>query len=83
MPNARLDPSQFRAARALLGWSIADLSAASGVSIRAIKYVEDETSPKQPRSDTLSKLSSALETAGIEFIGTPDDGPGVRLCRRP
>ena len=28
---------------------------------------------------TLLDVKAALETAGIEFIGTPDDSPGIRL----
>jgi hypothetical protein len=31
---------------------------------------------------TLDALKGALEEAGVEFIGSPDDGPGVRLRRR-
>jgi hypothetical protein len=28
---------------------------------------------------TLMAIKAALEVAGVEFIGTPDDCPGVRL----
>lgn len=28
---------------------------------------------------TLAKIQTVLEAAGIEFIGTPDDGPGIRI----
>lgn len=28
---------------------------------------------------TLIAIKEALEAAGVEFIGTPDDRPGVRL----
>jgi len=31
---------------------------------------------------TLIAIREALEEAGVEFIGTPDDRPGVRLNRR-
>ena len=31
------------------------------------------------RVATLSEVQKALETAGIEFIGTPEDGPGIRV----
>jgi hypothetical protein len=31
---------------------------------------------------TLQAIQEAFEAAGIEFIGAPDDGPGVRLRRR-
>jgi hypothetical protein len=30
----------------------------------------------------LLDVKAALETAGIEFIGTPDDSPGIRLRPR-
>jgi hypothetical protein len=35
------------------------------------------------RSSTLLEVQKALEAAGIEFIGTPDDGPGIRIRRVP
>jgi hypothetical protein len=28
---------------------------------------------------TLKSIKEALEAAGVEFVGTPDDRPGVRL----
>jgi hypothetical protein len=28
---------------------------------------------------TLSAIQAALEAAGIEFVGSPNDSPGVRL----
>jgi hypothetical protein len=31
----------------------------------------------------LNAIKSALEGAGIEFIGTPDDRPGIRIGRPP
>ena len=81
MTSARVIPAQVRAARALLGWTIAQLSEASGVSTRTLKYFEDENSDKAPRETTLEKIVAALNEVGIEFIGTPDDGPGIRLHR--
>lgn len=27
-------------------------------------------------------LKATLEAAGVEFIGTPDDGPGIRIHRK-
>jgi len=29
---------------------------------------------------TLQAIKIALESAGVEFVGTPDDRPGVRLA---
>ena len=31
------------------------------------------------QAKTLEAIQKAFEEAGIEFIGTPEDGPGVRL----
>ncbi len=31
------------------------------------------------RGETLKALQDAFEAAGVEFIGTPEQGPGVRL----
>jgi hypothetical protein len=31
---------------------------------------------------TLMAIKEALENAGVEFIGTPEDHPGVRLLTR-
>jgi hypothetical protein len=31
---------------------------------------------------TLMAIKEALETAGVEFIGTPEKDPGVRLLTR-
>ena len=81
MSDAIVIPSQIRAARAYLGWSTPQLSVASGVSVRTIKYYEH--SEHIVKVETLSKLSGALQAAGIEFIGTPDDNPGIRWRGRP
>jgi len=35
------------------------------------------------RTVTLMDVRAAFEAAGIEFVGTPDDGPGIRLRARP
>ncbi len=31
------------------------------------------------RSSTLMDIQRTLEAGGIEFIGSPDDGPGIRI----
>ena len=70
---------QLRAARVALRWSIKDLSTLSNVSVRTIKMVEAQDGSPQCRLNTLEKLVATFEAAGVEFIGTPDDGPGVRF----
>ena len=73
--------AQIRAARALLGWTAADLADQSGVTRFTIQRLEQSNGLPPSRSQTLDEIQRALEAAGVEFIGTPDDGPGVRLVK--
>ena len=73
---------QIRAARAALNWSIERLALNSGVSVRTIIRYEDQDGPPASRSGNLERLVTTLERAGIEFVGTPDDAPGIRLHAR-
>lgn len=72
---------QIRSARAALGWSASDLADRSGVSLRTLMRFEQFDNVPPSRSSTLLDVQNALEVAGIEFIGTPDDAPGIRLRR--
>jgi transcriptional regulator with XRE-family HTH domain len=71
--------SQLRAARALLKITAIDLASISGVGISTIKRFELSDGVPSGNFKTIDSLKKALEKAGIEFIGTPDDRPGVRL----
>ncbi len=74
---------QIRAAKALLRWSGEDLATQAGVSLSTIRRVEAVSGVPEGQSlKTLLAITNALEAAGIEFIGTPDDSPGVRLRSR-
>lgn len=75
--------SQIRAARAALGWTAVQLAAAAGVASKTILRLESEPGVPQTTTGTLSKIQFALEAAGIEFIGSPEDGPGIRLRPAP
>jgi len=70
---------QMRAARALLKWSASDLSRESGVGTATIQRMEVMEGVPSGNVRTLSAIQAALEDAGIEFIGSPADAPGVRL----
>ena len=74
--------AQIRAARAALNWSIERLASNSGVSVRTINRYEDQDGLPPSRSGNLERLVTTLERAGIEFVGTPDDAPGIRLHAR-
>ena len=69
---------QIRSARATLRWSVQQLAEKAGVSIQTIKRFEAAEGVPRSRTQTLLEIKAALETAGIEFIGTPEDGPGIR-----
>jgi DNA-binding transcriptional regulator YiaG len=69
---------QIRSARAALGWSAQALAERSGVSLRTLMRLEQVHGIPRGRTSTLAEIQKTLEAAGIEFIGTPDDGPGIR-----
>jgi hypothetical protein len=70
---------QIRAARALLKWSAADLSQKSQVGTATIQRMEVMEGVPSGNVRTLSAIQVALEKAGVEFVGSPADAPGVRL----
>ena len=74
-----ISSDQIRAARALLRWSSADLSEKSGVGSATIKRMEVMDGVPSGQVRTLMAIKNALEAAGVEFLGAPDNGPGVRL----
>lgn len=73
--------AQIRAARAVLGISVAYVSEKTGIGTATIKRYEAFEGIPVARKGHLGTLKSFFEAAGIEFIGTPDDGPGIRLHR--
>lgn len=79
----KISVRQVKAARALLGWSQADLARESGVSLPTVKRLESEDGELGGRADTATKIVTALESAGIEFIPKNGGGPGVRLRAAP
>lgn len=70
---------QIRSARAALRLSVEQLAAMSGVSARTIKRMEVADGIPQSNRPNIEAIITSLESAGIEFIGTPDDGPGIRF----
>ena len=74
---------QIRAARAITRMTVSQLSEHASVGVATIKRLEavDGVPPAQAR--TLTSLQKAFELAGVEFVGTPADNPGVRLKTKP
>ena len=70
---------QIRAGRALLRWSADDLAKASSVGLATVRRFEAVSGLPAGQLRVLEAIKSTLESAGIEFIGAPEDRPGVRL----
>ena len=70
--------SQIRAARGLLNWSRKELAEHSGISFASMMRLESFDGVPSSNFKTLEAINNAFEAAGIEFIGTPDDGAGIR-----
>ena len=70
---------QIRAARILLGWDQSELAKYCGLGVATIKRLESKKGVLGGTVASLVKIKRALEKAGVEFIGEPGDGPGVRL----
>lgn len=71
--------AQIRAARTALGWTTSQLADRAGVATRTVLRLEASQGVPGANSSTLHKIQNALEAAGIEFIGTPNDAPGIRI----
>lgn len=74
---------QIRAARHALRWTVSELAQAANLSVSSIKRVEVSDDVPTISARSLAAIKAVLEAAGIEFIGTPDDGPGIRIHARP
>lgn len=72
---------QIKAARVLLGWDQAELAAHAQLGVATVKRIEARPGVVGGTMDTVVRMKRALEDAGVEFIGGPGDGPGVRLWK--
>lgn len=79
MSTPKVSVRQIKAARALLAWSQARLSAAAGVSVPTLKRLEAQEGALGGRPETHQKICQALEAAGVRFLEENGGGPGVRL----
>jgi predicted transcriptional regulator len=74
---------QLKAARSVSGLSVQQLSDVTGLATMTIKRYEMSTGVPKSRKGHLELLKSFFEARGIEFVGAPDEGPGIRIWRRP
>jgi transcriptional regulator with XRE-family HTH domain len=73
-------PREIRAGRALLGWTQLDLAKAASIGVATIRRLEGAGTEIRGTAETVWKIQTALEAAGVEFIPADElKGPGVRL----
>jgi len=70
--------AQIRAARGMLDWTRSDLSEKSSVGFSSMQRLESADGVPGAQFKTLEAIKEAFEKAGIEFIGSPEEGAGVR-----
>jgi len=70
---------QIRAASQLIRITAVQLAKSSGVGVATIRRFELMTGVPSGNARLVESIQRALEEAGVEFVGTPDDRPGVRL----
>ena len=69
---------QIKAARGLIGWTARQLAEKSKIGFSTLIRLESEEGVPSSHVKTLGSIKEAFEKAGIEFIGSPEDGAGVR-----
>jgi predicted transcriptional regulator len=78
-----ISSAQMRAARAMLGIDQRTLAEMAGVSLPTIQRMETSKGDVRGVVDSLTKIVTALNAAGIELIGNDQPsqgrGRGVRL----
>ena len=70
---------QIRAARQLIRITADQLAVLSGVGVATIRRFELMIGVPSGNAQSVEAIQEALEKQGVEFIGAPDDRPGVRL----
>ena len=71
--------SQIRAARALLGWSQADLARIAGIGLATLQRIEQTEGVVRGNFSTALKIQTALQEAGIVFTDNEAGEIGVHL----
>ena len=74
---------QIKAARAALGWTIVQIAGATKIGSATLKRYEASSGVPKSRKGHLARLREHFESAGIEFVGSPSDRPGIRIGKPP
>lgn len=68
-----------RAARGLLGWSLQDLAARTGISYESLSRFENG---RPVRDSTAAKIAAAFEAEGVELISDKERTGAVLVFAR-
>ena len=61
-----------------MGLTVAELAKTSGIGFTTMVRLESSDGIPGGNVKTLTAVKAAIEKAGVEFIGTPESGAGVR-----
>lgn len=78
-----MNGEQIRAARALLGWTAADLAEQSGVSYPTVQRLDATKGQVGGRHETVEAIRKALEAHGIQFLEAGQVAAGAGLTLTP
>ena len=70
---------QIKAARMLLAWDQVELASRASVGVATLRRIEAHHGEALGSPRSVAKIVSALELAGIEFLGTSENKLGVCL----
>ena len=62
----------------MLGLTVAEMAKLAGIGFTTMVRLESADGVPAGNVKTLTAVKSAIEKAGIEFLGSPEDGAGVR-----
>ena len=76
--NRSLTAAQIRGGRGMLNWSVRKLSEVTGLSLAAIRRLEQSVEPVGATDTAGLAIRQALESAGLELLFPGNGEPGVR-----
>jgi hypothetical protein len=65
-----------------LDWSAQETADKCGLTRETVQRLEKVNDVPPSRTQSLVDLRRVFEEAGVEFIGGPSNGPGVRLWKK-
>ena len=82
MQSNKITSEQIKAARHAISLSNHEIAQATGIGIATLRRYEASQGVPKSRKGHLELLKSFFEAHGIEFVGAPDEGPGIRIWHR-